>query len=173
MKRILAVLMLAALLCGCGAQETFETVDDLIPVQPVVSPQQFSVSLPAEAAAPTFRDDSGSELYVCSHYTIGKQILPGGDLEKTVKTLTGKEPEDLQIIRTQQDNQDRYDFVWTAAGENGLQLGRACILDDGNYHYTLTTMAGEEYAGQLRETFRDLFDSCRVFTPEQAVSIAP
>lgn len=166
MKKILAFLLLTALLSGCGAKETFETVDDIIPAEPVVSPQQFSVQLPESAAAPTFQDENSGELYVCQGYTISKQIMESGDLEKTVKTLTGNNCDELELIKTLHDNCDRYDFVWTAAGEDGLQLGRACILDDGNYHYTVTAMAQEESAGQLRQTLQEMFDSCKLLDPE-------
>ena len=65
MKKVLAILLVVLLLTGCGGQETFETVDDMLPVEPVASPQQFFVSLPDEAAAPTFQDETGGELYVC------------------------------------------------------------------------------------------------------------
>ena len=46
MKKCWMFLVLAVLLCGCGAKETFETVaDDL--VQPVMaSPRQITVQLP-------------------------------------------------------------------------------------------------------------------------------
>ena len=83
-----------------------------------------------------------------------------------VKTLTGKPSEELQIIKTVHDTHDRYDFVWTAAGEEGLQLGRACILDDGNYHYTLSTLAQEQASGALQKTFSDMYDSCKLISPE-------
>lgn len=170
MKKVLLFLMLAMLLAGCGAEETFEIVEDMIPVEPVVSPQQFFVSLPDDAAAPTFQDENGAQLYVCQGYTLSKQILESGDLEKTVKSLTGMSSDELQILQTMAENCDRYDFVWSAAGEDGLQVGRACILDDGNYHYTLTALAEEERAGALRETFQDMFDSCKLLDPELNLS---
>ena len=166
MRKILAVLMIAGLLCGCGTQETFETVEDLIPVEPVASPQQFYISLPEEAVSPTFQEKNGAELYVCSGYTISKQITESGDLEKTLKELTGKTTEELQLMKTQTDNYDRYDFVWTAAGEDGLQLGRACILDDGKFHYALSVMAEEDTAGELQPTMQELFNSCKILDPD-------
>ena len=166
MKKLLAVLMIAAMLCGCGAQETFEIVEDLIPVEPVAVPQQFYVSLPEEAASPTFREDNSGELYVCNGYTISKQITDSGDMEKTVKNLSGKEMKELQVIKTKKEAFDRYDFVWSAAGEDGLQLGRACVLDDGNFHYALSVMAEEETAGELQTTLQDMFASCKLLDPE-------
>lgn len=165
MKKVFVLFLLTALLAGCKTQETFETVSDQIIEEPVAAPQQFVVNLPEEAATPTFQDDS-QELYVCEGYTICKQILESGDMEKTVKTLTGKNLQELDVIQTLHDNCDRYDFVWTSAGEEGLQVGRACILDDGNYHYALTTMAQEETAGELRQTMQDIFDSCKLLDPD-------
>lgn len=166
MKIILTTLVLALCLTGCGTQETFEQVEDVQMIEPVAAYQQFVVRLPDDAAAPTFQDDTGAELYVCQGYTISKQTFDGGDLENTIKTLTGKSSEELQIIKTVQDNHDRYDFVWTAAGEDGLQLGRACILDDGNYHYTLSTLAQEQVSGALQKTFSDMYDSCKLISPD-------
>ena len=166
MKKILIALVLALSLTGCGTQETFEYVEDDQIIEPVAAYQQFVVRLPEDAAAPTFQDDSGAELYVCQGYTISKQIFDGGDLEKTVKTLTGKTSEQLQIIKTMQDAHDRYDFVWTTAGEDGVQMGRACILDDGNYHYTLSTLAQEQVSGALQQTFSDMYDSCKLIAPD-------
>ena len=166
MKKLLSVCMLVFLLAGCKTQETFETVQDAIPVEPVAMPMQFFAALPDGAATPTFQDDNGGELYVCQDYTISKQILESGDLEKTVRTLTGKGTQDLQILKTKQEDCDRYDFVWTSAGEDGLQLGRACILDDGNFHYALTVMAQEEASGDLREPLQDMFRSCSLLDPD-------
>ena len=169
MKKLFGLLLITSMLLGCGAEETFEVVEDVIPVEPVAVPQQFFVSLPDEAMTPTFQGD-GEELYVCQDYTISKQIQDSGDMEKTVNTLTGHSQEDIQIIKTFYDNCDRYDLVWTAAGEEGLQLGRACILDDGNYHYILSTLAGEDTAGQLRDTFQDMYDSCKLLDPDVNLS---
>ena len=166
MKKALLLCMIAVLLTGCKAQETFEVVEDIAPVEPVAVPMQLFVDLPDEAAAPTFQDEQGGELYVCKDYTISKQILESGDLERTVKVLTGKGTEELQILKTWSNACDRYEFVWTSAGEDGLQLGRACILDDGNYHYTLSTLAQEEATVNLREEFQNMFESCSLLDPD-------
>lgn len=164
MKKVFVLLLLTSMLVGCGAEETFEVVEDVIPVEPVAVPQQFYVTMPDDVLTPTFQNDS-EELYVCQDYTISKQVLPSGDLEKTVNTLTGLSQEDIQMLKTFQDNADRYDLVWTAAGEDGLQLGRACILDDGNYHYVLSTLAPEETASRMRDTLQYMYDSCKLMDP--------
>ena len=111
MKKLIVLCLLAALLTGCKAQETFETVEDLPVVETTAVAQQFFVALPEDAATPTFQSDT-EELYVCQDYTISKQILESGDLERTFQTLTGKNREDLEVIQTAQETHDRYDFVW-------------------------------------------------------------
>ena len=161
MKKLIVLCLLAALLTGCKAQETFETVEDLPVVETTAVAKQFFVALPEDAATPTFQSET-EEIFVSEDYTISQQILESGDLERTFQTLTGKNREDLEVIQTAQETHDRYDFVWTSAGEEGLQLGRACILDDGNYHYTLTTMTREESFDEVRETIQDIFDSCKL-----------
>ena len=166
MKKVLFLLLTAALLSGCGAQETFETVDDIIPVQPVAARQQLYAQLPEDAASAAFSEEDTGELYLCDGCTITKQIMPGGDLEKTVMTVTGQSKDNLQIMKTRQQDSDRYDFVWTAAGEDGLHLGRACILDDGNYHYVLSAMAEESATAGLQETWEDLFSTCCLLDPD-------
>ena len=164
--KIILVILLSILLCGCGAEPAWETVEDMSPVEAVAAAQQFYVLLPTEASAPAFRDDVAGEIYLCNGYTLTKQTMPSGDLEKTVKSISGQEKAQLQILQTSQEGAERYDFVWTAATEEGLQLGRACILDDGNYHYVVSTMAGEAQAGDLQDTWQEIFTSCRLFPPD-------
>lgn len=170
MKKICLLMLLAALLCGCKAEPTWETVEDILPVEAVPVAQQLYVPLPSEAVQPTFQEAEAGELYLCDGYTLTKQITESGDLDKTVKNVCGLEKEQVQLMKTIQDGADRYDFVWAAAGEEGLQLGRACILDDGAYHYVVSTMAGEEKAGDLREAWEEIFSSCRLLSPTANLS---
>ena len=170
MKIILVILMILGLLSGCGSEPAWETVEDPVPVEPVAVMQQLYVDIPQEAAAATFQENDRSQMYLCQDYTLTTQILDSGDLAKTVKNICGQDKENLQILQTQQDTWQRYEFVWTAAGEDGLQLGRACILDDGAYHYAVSAMASEENSGKLRQTWQDIFDSCRLIDPEVNLS---
>ena len=56
------------------------------------------------------------------------------------------------------DNQC-YEFVWTAATDLGEQVGRAMILDDGIYHYTVTATAPAEKAAEYQEMWNGMFES--------------
>lgn len=163
-KRWLPVL-LALVLTGCSRQETMETVDD-VQVQPVAaSIQQMLVDLPEETAVPVLETEGGT-LYICADYTVSQQIMESGDLKKTVKSVSGFAQEDLNVLQTQWGDTTRYDFVWTAAGEQAEQVCRACILDDGNYHYVLTASTQADHAGNLQEVWREMFDSFRLVSPQ-------
>ena len=67
------------------------------------------------------------------------QTLSGGDLDATIRSLTGFDREDITVLQSQSDPK-RWEFAWASAGEGGERLGRGVVLDDGNYHYCLTVL---------------------------------
>ena len=158
MKCVLSVLMMALLLCGCGAEQTLETVADELVVPVMAQPRKISVSLPGEAAMPAVESDSG-RIYVCEDYEIVIQNYPSGDLNATIEELSGYTMDRLTVMATDQDGVDRYDFVWASAGEDGDQLGRAVILDDGNYHYTMTVTRPADTTETSQITWSQVFNS--------------
>ena len=161
MKKVWMILAMAAVLAGCGAQETMETVADE-PIQAVLAqPREVHVELPEEAVLPALESDHGV-LYMCSNFDVSVQTLEGGDMQQTIRTVTGYAPEELTILQTQDGEFNRSEFVWSAAGEAGDQVCRASVLDDGNYHYVLTAIIGEEYAGDYQEIWNGMFESFTV-----------
>ena len=157
MKKLFYVLVCCLVLAGCSVKEAFEVMgDDYTPELP--SQQQMVCMLPQEAAAQTVQNEYG-QLYFCDGYEITMQTLPAGDLDKTLRELTGFGRNDLTVLQTGTAAPVRYECVWTAAGEGGDMVGRAAVLDDGNYHYCMTVMASQSDAAKLRETWKALFDS--------------
>lgn len=161
MRKYVLLASLALLLTGCGA-ETFETVsDDLI--QPVMgSVREMEVKLPDHAASPVVNSIDGGKLYFCDGYTLTVQTMSGGDLNKTVQNICGFDRETLTVIRTKDQENTCYEWVWTSAGEDGDQLGRAMVLEAGNYHYCLTAMAHAEDAASLQPEWDQLFSSFKL-----------
>ncbi len=155
------ILLLALCLTGCG-KPVYETIGDVSAVPVSGTCQQVLVELPEEAAAPVATQEPGGKVYDCGNYTITVQTLESGDLDKTLRTLTGYPRQQLQVIKTLKEKLSRYDTVFTAAGEEALQVGRVCILDDGAYHYAVTALAPEEMAGQLRTQWDTLFSTVRL-----------
>lgn len=157
MKRIVLIIALSALvLTGCGARETFETVSDTYIISAAAEQKTILLELPEEAASPAMESGDTAQVYLCDGYAIMLEILPAGDLDQTLRTLTGFSKDELMLIQTG-DTVQRYDCVWSSQAEEGDMIGRAAVLDDGNYHYTLSVLAEAELAGALESTWNALF----------------
>lgn len=161
MKKKIIVGLLALLLTGCAAEETFETISDDL-VQPVMAqPREVSVSLPGEVSMPAMESDSG-RMYLASDYEIYIQTLDRGDLNATIQTVSGYDKDALTVMQTSLNGVDRYEFVWTCAGENGDRIGRGVVLDDGDYHYVMTVLRDADTTETSQIVWNDVFDSFRL-----------
>lgn len=158
MKRLWCMVAVCLLLAGCGGQETLETISDDIIAPVLAQPRKITVSLPDNAVAPVLESDS-EQLYFSEEYEILVQTLSRGDLDATVRALSGCDREKLTLMETIQDGATRYDFVWASAGEDGDMLGRAAILDDGSYHYCLSVLRPAETTQNSQISWRDVFAS--------------
>ena len=140
MKKIGFVFLAALLLAGCSQVETAETVADVWeePIS-VAAPREVRLELPGEAVACAMESDTG-RLYFGDGYEVMVQTLTGGDLNGTIRELTGFDREDITLIQTQAESPQRWEFAWAVAGEGGERVGRGVVLDDGNYHYCLTVL---------------------------------
>ena len=101
---------------------------------------------------------------MCDDYMLSMQTLAGGDLNRTLKQITGYDKTQLTVLQTRAGDAEKYSCVWTAAGEGGDQVGRAVILDDGNYHYCVTVMADAAAAGELIPVWQELLATVSLST---------
>lgn len=154
MKRWICIL-LPLLLCGCRGEQTLETVADEWMVPVMAQPREISVRFPDDIAMPVLEQDS-RRLYMAQGYELMLDVQDAGDLSTTIRDMSGYEKEDLTVIQTRQAGADRYDFVWSAMGENGERLGRGVILDDGSYHYCMSVLRDQ---GDSHVVWRDVFES--------------
>ena len=160
MKKCMILLVCMLMLTGCGAVETMETLGNVIHNGGTQAPvQQVVLEVPAEASVTVSGGETGLTMYECDGYTLYLQTFSSGDLQGTIRTLSGFAPEDLTVMTTACNDHQRYDWVWTAAAEEGDLVCRGTVLDDGNYHYTLCVMAQAEVAGELSEEWNGLFRS--------------
>lgn len=166
MKKILIAVALVLFLSGCGAQETFETVSDVVDMPVMAQAQQIELKLPKDAAAASMENPNAGKIYLCDGYTLTVQTMEAGDLDRTLRQLTGYGRQQLTIMETRQGKTKRYESVWTAAGEGGDQVGRAVILDDGNYHYAVTVMADFSTAGELTPVWQELLASAKLVSTD-------
>ena len=151
--------MAALLLCGCSTQQVLETVSDELLLSAAAPQKTLSVKLPADAVSAAMAAEDGAQLYFCDGYVLTLQTAPAGDLDRTSRALCGYGRDRLTVMETKLGGMKRYDWTWTSAGEGGVQVGRAAVLDDGDHHYCMTVMADETGTGQLDSRWDALFAS--------------
>ena len=156
-KKGLCLVFVCLLLGGCGTAETLETVSDEW-VEPVIAPaREIRVWLP-DQPEPVAESATGT-LYITSDHEIYIQTLSGGDLDATIRSISGYGRDELTVIATEPQGLRRYDLVWTAAGEGGDRIGRAVIVDDGTYHYTMTVLRDAASVETDQIVWRTVFES--------------
>lgn len=158
-KWMIAAAVAVLMLTGCQRVGTLETVTDTWDAPQKPEPQALALELPKNAAVATLTAEDTGTLYFCDGYTVAVQTMPAGDLDGTLREITGYSRENLKIMETCSGECTRYDFVWSCAGETGDQVCRGAVLSDGNYHYTMTAMTDENSAGALNQTMQELFSS--------------
>lgn len=155
--KILVVMMLMTLLTGCGSV-TYEVVSDEFAVPEMPQPREVHFFLAEESVMPAMESEAG-QLYLCGDYDVVSQTLEGGDLDRTVRAVSGYGPEELTLIQTASGEVDRYEFVWTSCSDGGQQIGRATLLDDGSYHYVLSATIDAELMEQYQEIWNGIFET--------------
>ncbi len=159
MKKLCFLFVFVFMLVGCQATPTFETTEDVYAPQPQSAPRQVGLEIPE--GVQTIAGENG-KLHLCDGYDITVQTFASGDLNSTVQQLTGFAPDALTMLQTVASGVKRYECAWTAAGETGDTVGRAVVLDDGQYHYCVTVMSDAAAAGELTTVWQALLGSVQL-----------
>lgn len=169
MKKFILFLLLCAFLSGCGNQ-AWETVSDQIETTTPKEPQKIKIALPNGAVQTSISLDGDTAIYFCDGYTVCVAQRTAGDMAATLKWLTGLPEEELTVLETKEEGCTRYYCAWCCAGENGQQVCRAEILDDGNYHYTVSILCDDENAVGHQDEWEDVFQSFSLGQYSEATS---
>ena len=161
MKKQLLIMVLALVLCGCSTEQTFETVTDELVLAASAQPRKILLTLPEETLMPAMETENGT-LYLCDGYDIIVQTLESGDLDATVRQISGFSKAELTIIQTIAGEYPCYEFVWSAATDLGQQVGRAMILEDADYHYAICAVSPEKDAEEYQQIWNGIFDSVTI-----------
>ncbi len=160
MKKAALLLCVLCLLSGC-AKKDLETVGDAYaPGEPPVA-KKLEMTIPEDAAQQVMEGETGS-LYFCNSCEIAVETLAAGDIDATLRTLTGHGEKELNLLKTQRDGLTCYECVWPAAGETGDEIGRVMVLSDGNFHYCITMTARAETGAETAETWKNMVDSVKL-----------
>ena len=159
MRKILLIVLTLVMLSGCQQPKTFETMSDSYIQPELPEAQKVFVQLPEDAAQAVLEAAGTGTLYLCDGYCVAVQTLPAGNLDATLREVTGYGIDKVQLWERKDGSLSRFVCVWASAGEGGDQMGKATILDDGNYHYVLSVMAAAEDAGALADTWQQLMES--------------
>ena len=159
MKKVIWwILVVTLALTGCSTAALFETLGNIQIPDSIPAQATYTLELPENAAVATIQGDAGT-LYFCDGYEILVETMPAGNLDQTVRSLSGFGVEDLTVMETKWQGYSSFECVWTSAGDGGFQTARSKILDDGRWHYCLTVLAPSESVSQLQEAWNDLFTS--------------
>lgn len=158
MKKLFIILALLLLFCGCKDQTKYETISDQSDFSPS-APAEVIFSLPEGASIHTMNDEDGNSLYICDGYYVETYTFPAGDVEKTIQNVTGFDKDDIVVMERQHDGIKRFECSWVSVGEGDLQVCRAAVLDDGNYHYVLATAADQSSVTKLDDQWQEIFTS--------------
>lgn len=139
MKKLVLVILTAMLFAGCAQAPAAETIADVWEEPVLAAPKEIRLELPGETVACAMESDTG-RLYLGDGYEVMVQTLSGGDLDATIREITGFAREDITVVQTRREEPTRWEFAWATAGETGERVGRGLILDDGTYHYCLSVL---------------------------------
>jgi len=170
MKKLWVLPLIVFLLAGCGKKKALETMTDVLDTPVIAAAQRIQLQLPPELSTPALQSETSGSLYLCDDYSVIVQTVSAGDLDETIRNATGMGKDDLQILQTRQGDTKRYQWMWTANGEEGIQVGRGCVLDDGTYHYVLTALADEDVAGKVQPQWKEIFTSFSLAAEREEIS---
>lgn len=169
---LLAAALLAAAMTGCGAQDTWETVDDVLPAEPVsafAGAYRLGFAIPQDAQVIEQTENGEACVYgqTDGAYEITAQTMLSSTPDGAIRRLTGFAPEQLPVIKTKRFGLNEYQLVWYSLDEDGGRLCRADVLCDGALCYVLTFSVREELSAQYADTAREVFASLSLNAPTE------
>ncbi len=147
------VLLAVVLLAGCQARD-YETLSDAY-VEQQPQPGELFFLVPADGTVMTC-SQPGEELYLWEGCTLSVRRRTAGDLDATLREVTGYGREALSPLQWEENGLDYTACAYVCAGEGGDRLGRTLVLDDGAWHYCLTLLVEADRAEEYSSLWENL-----------------
>ena len=158
MKKLIIISLLFLFLCGCAKETEFETISD-VDSYPSNEPSEVTFILPEEASVQTMEDGDGNHIYICENYCVETYTFPSGDIGDTIQKVSGFAKDDITVLKRENGDIKRYECTWSSAGEGDLQVCRASVLDDGNFHYVLSASGNQLSVSSFEDQWQSMFSS--------------
>ena len=163
MKKWVIWVIAAAVLSGCSAQPAYETIGNAWAVsEPAAVQGTMNFALPDGAQMQTMGDDTGAASYCVGQWEIWTQCYPGGDIRFTLEQVSGMSAEAMTIVSSQVHSMPCAQVAWTTNTQDGAQVVRTAVFDDGNYHYCISVSVPEADAGEAGEFFSQILSSVTI-----------
>ena len=134
--KLVGMLLVLTMLCGCGAQPVWERVEDELPA--AVNFYEMNLDLPSDAVL--LEEQADCKLY------------QSGDLEITTSSFSAQ---NLNILQTTSGGMEEYQFAWYAETAEGGRMFRADLIMDETRCYAVVCSAPES-AGNFHEQSRQV-----------------
>lgn len=174
---LLGVVAMAVVIVGCAPKGSYpqETVDDGETVVHTVPGYDVMFPIPDDAAAAEAMSGSAGQVYVHEEggYTLSVEVLQADSPDAMLQRLTGLNPDHLTVMTTWQGNMPRYDLAWTCAGETGLLVCQAAVIDDGSYFYAVSAQIPETFCAQYGELVASCLADVRLTENTDSMFTAP
>ncbi len=165
----------AALLCACAArqQTAWETVDDELILECAgwqEGARRISFDVPDGAAAQSYAEDGTCQIYAPDDgaYEIVSEVLLQTSAQGLVRSVTGFEPERVQLVQTKRGGLTEYQFAWYSSSDEGGRLYRADAVLDEPYCYVLLFSTSEQSGTKYDSTAEAVFASMRLTDGEES-----
>ena len=160
MKNAIWIGLLLLCMAGCGAEPVYETIGNVWDnEQTVHSPSVIEFALPEDAQMEVLGNTDTGAVYQIGQWTLWTQVLEGGDVPRSMETLSGLKKDRLQIISHPLGSYSCYEAVWSAAEEEGETLVRTAVIPYGPYHYCLSLKAPAEQGEQAGGLFSGILEN--------------
>ncbi len=150
------IILLSVVLSACGNVDTFEVISDNIQEYQPAPQAKVKLTIPEDAALAVM-SNSDCRSYESDHYQIIVQTYPSGNLDETLRQITGYNEKQLNVMKVTEDDINKYLCAWSSMSEEGELVGRCTIFDDGVYHYCLTVLVDAQESDEVRQTIDLLF----------------
>lgn len=171
MKKISLLMCLVLLLSGCtAAAPVWETVDDVLPAEPVASwlDEAYTIAIAVPDGAELLASTDGCRLYgtASGDYEVETSVFLASSLNSAVRRLSGYDADHLLIVETTRFSKPEYHFAWYAETEEGGRLSQADLVMDGSNCYAVVCSSLETAGNAYDDDSRQVFSSFGLYFDE-------